>query len=145
MGEFHTAFRASLQSLCCRFSYALQDPFTLAHFSNHFYSVKRAKKKRLKGRMCETGRVSRKNCHLLLKSNLSTKSFLQFCASDLFHLSLLPYSPPFPYYCFVQIQKLQLLAQRRMAATNEFVNNFSEAFPKCSGKHHINSFVLLTI
>lgn len=74
MGEFHTAFRASLQSLCCRFSYALQDPFTLAHFSNHFYSVKRAKKKkRLKGRMCETGRVSRRNCHLLLKSNLSTK------------------------------------------------------------------------
>lgn len=36
--------------------------------------------------MCETGRVSRRNCHLLLKSNLSTKSFLQFCASDLFHL-----------------------------------------------------------
>lgn len=31
------------------------------------------KKKRLKGRMCETGRVSRRNCHLLLKSNLSTK------------------------------------------------------------------------
>lgn len=144
MGEFHTAFRASLQSLCCRFSYALPRPFhTCTLFKSLFQCEK--SQKRLKGRMCKTGRVSRRNCHLLLKSNLSTKSFLQHCASDLFHLSLLPYSPPFPYYCFVQIQKLQLLAQRRMAATNEFVNNFSEAFPKYSGKHHINSFVLLTI